>query len=70
MSNFRKFSVAIFVALVLSVGAAGVEAAGAKKPPKGGVCDYLAEIINYQYTSPTVLSWALSLYHYYGCDAQ
>jgi hypothetical protein len=71
MRNLRKFSsafvLAVLVALVMSVGAASAEAAG--KKPKPGICDYLQNIIDYPYTSPTVLAWALSLYHYYGCDA-
>ena len=71
MTRLRRFSSAFFyaflIATVMTVGSASVEAAG-RKPPKGGICEYLEQIINWPYTSEYIKAWALSLYSYYGCD--
>ena len=72
MTSLRKFTSAFFyaflIATVMTVSSATVEAAG-KKPPAGSICDYLEAIINRPNTSPYILSWALSLYSHFGCDA-
>ena len=72
MTSLRKFTSAFFyaflIAVVMTVGSASVEAAG-KKPPKGGICEYLEQIINWPYTSEAIKLWAQALYDHYGCGA-
>ena len=73
MGRIRNFGVALTLAGVMAMGFGTTLSAASKKPGggggggKGAVCDYLKSIIDYEYTTPTVLTYALSLYSYYGC---
>ena len=76
MGRIRRIGVAVALAGVLAMGFGTTLNAAAKKPGGGGgkgntkdaaICDYLKSIIDYEYTTPTVLAYALSLYSYYGC---
>jgi hypothetical protein len=72
MGRIRKFATAAVLAGVMAVAFGTTAQAASKKPPKdtGTVCSYLTSIITYEYVTPTVLSYALSLYDYYDCAAQ
>jgi hypothetical protein len=73
MRKFRKLGTAMvlsgMIAGAMMLGTARVEA---KK--RGGVdptyalCTYLKSVIDYPYTSPTILEYAQLLYGYYNCD--
>lgn len=68
MGWIRKFGVAVVLASVMAVGLGTTVQAASKKP--GGnkdVCAYLEAVINYEYVTPTVLVYALSLWNYYEC---
>lgn len=74
MGRIRKIGVAAVLAGVMAVSF-GATLSAAKKPGGGGgkggtVCDYLTAIIQYEYTTPTVMLYTLSLYDYYNCPAQ
>ena len=76
MGRIRKIGVAAVLAGVMAVSF-GATLSAAKKPGGGGgggkggtVCDYLTAIIQYDYTTPTVMLYTLSLYDYYNCSAQ
>ncbi len=73
MGRIRNVGAALAVAGVMSVGSATSLSAAAKKgggnTKDGGTCEYLTSVIQYQYTTPTVLLYSLSLYSYYGCSA-
>lgn len=69
MGRIRRFATAAVLAGVMAVAFGTTAHAASKKPPKGGVCEYLTSIITYEYVTPTVLAYALSLYEYYGCGA-
>ena len=74
MGRIRNIGVALMLASVMAMGFGTTLSAASKKPGGGGgggkggtVCDYLTSIIEYEYTSPTILVYTLSLYSYYGC---
>jgi hypothetical protein len=73
MGRIRKIGVALMLAGVMAMGFGTTLSAASKKPGGGGggkdatVCEYLTSIINYEYTTPTVLLYSLSLYSYFGC---
>ena len=72
MGRIRNIGVALMLAGVMAMGFGTTLSAASKKPGGGGgkdgtVCDYLTSIINYEYTTPTVLVYSLSLYSYFGC---
>ena len=71
MGRIRNIGVAVMLAGVMAIGF-GTTLSAASKPGKGNgkggsVCDYLTAIINYEYTTPTVMVYTLSLYSYYSC---
>lgn len=75
MGRIRNIGVALMLASVMAMGF-GTTLSAASKPGGGGgkgngkggsVCDYLTAIITYEYTTPTVMVYTLSLYSYYGC---
>jgi hypothetical protein len=75
MGRIRSFGVAVTLAAVM-VMSSGTTMFAAKKPGGGGgggkdgsVCEYLTAIITYEYTTPTIMTYALSLYSLYGCGA-
>ena len=73
MRNLRKlgsaFFFALMIAVAMTVSSVSLDAAGKKGGGKtdSTVCDYLKAIIDYEYTSAVVKTYALSLYEYYGC---
>ncbi len=78
MGRIRKIGVALVLSGVMAVGF-GTSLSAASKKPGGGdgggngkeaICSYLKQIIDYEYTTPTVLTYALSLYGLYGCGAE
>jgi len=73
MGRIRNVGAALAVVGVMSVGSATSLSAASKKgggnTKDGGTCEYLTSVIQYQYTTPTVLLYSLSLYSYYGCSA-
>jgi len=77
MGRIRKIGVALMLAGVMAVSFGTTLSAASKKPGGGGgggpkdgsVCEYLTAVITYEYVTPTVLTYALSLYSYYGCEA-
>jgi len=79
MGRIRNIGVALMLAGVMAMGF-GTTLSAASKPGGGGgggkgngkggsVCEYLTAVISYEYTTPTVLVYSLSLYSYYGCGA-
>ena len=74
MAYLRRFSAAtvmtVLIAGGMTLGATRVEAA----PKKGGsdghgaTCTYLLSVINYEYVSPVIKVWAVSLYNSLGCQ--
>ena len=74
MSRVRRFSAAMVVALLIAGGTTPgitrVEAAGKKggSDGQGATCAYLLSVINYQYVSPAIKVWAVSLYNSLGCQ--
>jgi hypothetical protein len=75
MGPIRKFGTALVIAGLMA-GFTGTSLEAKKKPGQGGgppeltVCTYLQTIIDYEYTSPTVLVYAMSLWNYFGCGAE
>lgn len=73
MGRIRSVGAALALAGVMSMGFGTTLSAASKKgggnTKDGGTCEYLTSVIQYQYTSPTVLLYSLSLYSYYGCSA-
>lgn len=69
-SRVRRLTSALVIAGLMAVGL-GTASLEAKKPGGGGgqaaICDYLQAIIEYPYTSPAILAWALALWNYYEC---
>jgi hypothetical protein len=73
MGPIRKFGVALAIAGVMAGGLGSATLEAKKKgggDPKAAICSYLEAIMEYPYTSEYVLAWVISLYNYYGCDAQ
>ena len=72
MGRIRKLGVAMVLAVVMAV-AMGTTAQAANKKPGGGgekaICAYLEAVINYEYVTPTILTWALALWGHYNCGA-
>lgn len=74
MNYLRRFSTATMVTVLLagglSLAATPVEAAGKKggTDGQGATCTYLLSVINYQYVSPVIKVWAVSLYNSLGCQ--
>ena len=75
MGRIRNIGVALVLASVMAMGF-GTTLSAASKPGGGGgkgngkggsVCEYLTAIITYEYTTPTVMVYTLSLYSYYSC---
>jgi len=70
MGRIRKLGVAVVLAMVMAVGMGTTAQAANKKPGGGGnkaICTYLETIINYEYVTPAILAYALSLWDYYDC---
>ncbi len=76
MGRIRKIGVALVLSGVMAVGFGTSLSAASKKPGGGGgngkdaICSYLTQIIDYEYTTPTVLVYVLSLYRLHGCGAE
>jgi hypothetical protein len=72
MGRIRKLGGAIALAVVIAVAMGTTAQAASKKPGGGGpkaICVYLEAIINYEYVTPSILTWALALWGHYDCDA-
>ena len=77
MGRIRNIGVALMLASVMAMGFGTTLSAASGKPGGGGggkgngkggsVCEYLTAIITYEYTTPTVMVYTLSLYSYYSC---
>jgi hypothetical protein len=77
MGRIRNIGVALMLASVMAMGFGTTLSAASRKPGGGGggkgntkdgsVCEYLTAVISYEYTTPTVMLYTLSLYSYYGC---
>jgi hypothetical protein len=78
MGRIRKIGVALVLSGVMAVGFGTTLSAASKKPGGGdgggngkdAICSYLKQIIDYEYTSPTVLAYVLGLYRLHGCGAE
>jgi len=76
MGRIRKIGVALVLSGVMAVGFGTTLNAASKKPGGGGgngkdaICSYLTQIIDYEYTTPTVLAYVLGLYRLHGCGAE
>jgi hypothetical protein len=75
MKGIRRLSAGLVIAAMVATGL-GTATLEAKKGGNGGgnsggntstVCTYLRAIIDYEYTSPYILTWAWALYNYYDC---
>jgi|tagenome__1003787_1003787.scaffolds.fasta_scaffold20923472_1 hypothetical protein len=74
MRHAQRFTTALVLAGMVGsgmmLGSARLEAKGKGNGGGGGtICDALAAIINYKYTSPTIRDYAMSLFTGYQCDA-
>ena len=73
MRHARRFTTGLVLAATVGsgmmLGSARLEAKGKGGGGSGTVCDALAAIINYQYTSPTIRAYAMALFNGYNCDA-
>ena len=70
MGRIRKVGAAVALAAVMAIGfGTPLSAAGKGNTKSGSTCDYLTSIVQYDYTTPTVMLYTLSLYSYYGCGS-
>ena len=71
MGRIRKFGAAVALAAVIAIGFGTPLSAASKKgnTKDGSTCDYLTAIVQYEYTTSTVMLYTLSLYSYYGCSS-
>jgi malic enzyme len=75
MNRIRRIGTAAVVAAVmaafLTFGGATVEAKGGKKgggDANAAICQYLANILNYEYLSPYIRPYVETLFTNYQCD--
>jgi len=72
MHRMRRLGSAVVLAAMIAggvmMGTARVEAKQRGVDPHDAFCGYLAQVINYPYTSDAIKSYALYLFTAYSCD--